>query len=110
MCEDSDNDTIQGYLDNCIHITNTDQWDDDNNWIWNKCEDTDYDKVVFINDNCPFKYNPDQADIDKDNIWDVCDNKDDRYIESNKTFFIWLLIVIVAIFWVWIFSMLRKLQ
>lgn len=110
MCEDSDDDWIMWYLDNCIHITNSNQSDDNNNWIWNKCEDTDYDRIVFVNDNCPFKHNPDQADIDKDGIWDTCDEKDDRFIESNKTFFIILLVIIVALFWIWIVSMLKKLQ
>lgn len=110
MCEDSDGDTIEWYLDNCINISNFDQIDDDNNGIWNVCEDKDYDRILFANDNCPFKYNPDQSDIDRDNIWDVCDEKDNRYIESNKWFFIGLLIMIIALFWVWIYSMLRKLK
>jgi hypothetical protein len=110
MCEDSDNDGIQWYLDNCIDISNANQADDDNNWVWNVCEDSDYDKVIFSNDNCPYKYNPNQWDIDKDGIWDVCDESDERFMESNKTFFIILLLVIVWLFWFGIFSMMKKLK
>lgn len=110
MCEDSDNDWIDGYLDNCIDISNANQADDDNNWVWNVCEDSDYDKIVFSNDNCPYKYNPNQWDIDKDGIWDVCDESDERFMESNKTFFILLLLVIIWLFWFGIFSMMKKLK
>lgn len=110
MCEDSDNDWYLWYLDNCINITNADQLDDDNNWIWNACEDKDWDNILFINDNCPFEYNSDQSDIDKDKIWDACDDKDDRYIESNKWFFIGLLVLITIVFGVWIFFMIKKLK
>jgi len=49
-------------------------------------------------------------DIDKDWIWDKCDDTDNRYIESNSNFFIWLLVFIVLIFGWWIFLMIRKLK
>jgi hypothetical protein len=52
----------------------------------------------------------DQTDIDKDWIWDICDEKDDRYIESNRWFFIGLIITIVIIFLVLIWSMVTKLE
>lgn len=110
MCEDSDNDWIEWYLDNCIHISNADQADNDNNWIWNLCEDSDNDKIIFSNDNCPYKYNPNQWDIDKDWIWDICDESDERFMESNKIFFIILLLVIIGLFWFGIFSMIKKLK
>ncbi len=110
MCEDSDWDSIIWYKDNCINSKNKDQLDSDNNWVWNVCEDTDYDKILFINDNCPYDYNPEQKDIDKDSIWDICDEKDDRFIESNKWFFIWLLIFITFIFSYGIYAMIRKLK
>jgi len=110
ICEDSDNDWIEWLTDNCINITNSDQKDSDNDWIWNACEDDDYDEILASNDNCPFVYNPKQIDIDKDWLWDKCDEKDNRYIESNSNFFIWLLIFIVLIFWTWIFMMIRKLK
>ena len=110
MCDDSDFDNIIGYLDNCINVKNPDQQDSDNNWVWDMCEDNDSDNIIFDTDNCPYNYNPKQIDIDKDWIWDKCDNKDDRYIESNKDFFIWLLVIIVLLFWFWIFSMIKKLK
>lgn len=110
MCEDADNDGFIWYLDNCLHVTNVDQKDDNNNGIWNVCEDLDYDKIISINDNCPHKYNPDQSDVDNDNIWDKCDDTDDRFIESNKTLFIILFLIIVWIFGFWIVSMMKKLK
>lgn len=110
MCEDSDNDWIMWYLDNCINIANPNQKDDDNNGVWNFCEDIDWDRVLFINDNCPFDYNQDQADIDEDKIWDKCDVKDDRFIESNKWFFIWLLVFIALVFGFWIFYTIKKIN
>ena len=110
LCEDSDNDGILWYIDNCINQANSDQKDSDNNWVWDMCEDYDNDTVLTFSDNCPYEYNVDQKDIDNDWRGDVCDKKDDRYIESNKTFFIWLLIVIVSAFASWIFFMIRKLQ
>lgn len=110
MCEDSDSDSIIWYLDNCINVANPDQKDDDNNWIWNACEDTDHDWILFFEDNCPYIYNKDQSDVDKDWIWDKCDEKDDRYIESNKVFFIWLLVILSLVFSFLIFSMINKLK
>ena len=110
LCEDSDDDWYLWYLDNCINITNKGQLDDDNDWIWNLCEDDDWDWVLFALDNCPYNYNSDQSDIDNDNIWDKCDDKDDRYIESNKWFFIWLLVFITFLFGTGIFYMIRKLK
>jgi len=84
--------------------------DDDNNGVWNLCEDKDSDKILFDNDNCPFDYNPEQTDVDNDWIWDKCDEEDNRYIESNSGFFIWLLVAIIIIFWLWIYAMLKKLK
>ncbi len=110
MCEDSDWDWYLWYLDNCINITNKDQLDDDNNWVWNLCEDNDWDKILFALDNCPYNYNPNQEDIDNDNIWDKCDEKDNRYIESNKWFFIWLLVFITILFSWGIYYMFRKMK
>lgn len=110
FCEDSDNDNFLWYLDNCINIANPDQKDDDNNGVWNLCEDYDNDKLLFVDDNCPYNYNPDQKDIDNDWIWDKCDEKDDRFIESNKWIFIWLLLLISMIFAWLIFIMTKKLN
>lgn len=110
MCEDSDVDWILWYIDNCINVSNEDQKDDNNDWVWNACEDSDFDNILFANDNCPFDYNPKQEDIDEDKVWDVCDQKDDRFIESNKTFFIWILVLIALVFTGAIFFMVRKLK
>ncbi len=110
MCEDSDKDWIIWYLDNCINDANNDQKDSDNNGIGNVCEDTDRDNIINWKDNCPYDYNPDQKDIDNDSIWDICDEKDDRFIESNKWFFIWLIVFIVLLFLGWIFMMLWKIN
>lgn len=110
ICEDSDNDWIDWITDNCINTSNTDQKDTDNDWIWDVCEDDDRDNILAQNDNCPYVYNIDQSDVDNDNIWDKCDDTDDRYIESNSNFFIWLLVFITIIFWVWIFVMIKKLK
>ncbi len=110
MCEDSDKDWYLWYLDNCINIANPDQKDSDNDGIWDLCEDDDGDNILFSVDNCPYDYNPVQKDIDNDGIWDKCDKWDNRFIESNKGVFIWLLILIVLIFWWWIFFMVKKLN
>ncbi|MDQ7008876.1 MAG: thrombospondin type 3 repeat-containing protein, partial [Candidatus Gracilibacteria bacterium] len=73
-------------------------------------KDIDNDGILFANDNCPYKYNPLQKDIDKDGIGDKCDETDNRYIESNSTFFIGLLLFIVFIFGGGIFLMIKKLK
>ncbi len=110
MCEDSDNDSIIWYMDNCINIANSNQEDSDNDWVWNVCEDDDKDNIVFSLDNCPYSYNPEQGDIDNDGIWDKCDNDDNRFIESNKAFFVALLVFLVASFSIWIYFMVKKLK
>ena len=110
ISEDSDNDWIIWINDNCINISNKNQEDRDNDWVWNLCEDKDNDKILEWNDNCPYEYNPDQMDIDWDLIWDKCDKEDGRYIESNSSFFIWVLVFITLIFWGWIYIMIRKLK
>lgn len=109
-CEDIDSDGVIGYLDNCSNIWNKDQKDQNNNKVWDACEDDDGDSIVNILDNCIIKQNPDQKDIDGDKIGDACDEKDNRYIESNKNLFIWILISVVILFLVWIYAMIRKLQ
>jgi len=110
ICEDSDWDGVEWLTDNCINIKNPSQNDSDNDWIWDFCEDDDWDNILASNDNCPNDYNPDQSDVDNDNTWDKCDEKDNRYIESNSNFFIWLLVFITIVFWYWIYVMIRKLK
>lgn len=108
--KDSDNDKIRDYDDNCPFISNPDQKDSNANKIWDACEDLDYDGVYFKDDNCPYKWNPKQLDSDNDKIWNECDEKDDRFIESNKIFFISLLVGIIIIFIILMWIMIRKLN
>ncbi len=110
ICEDSDNDGINWIEDNCINISNSDQKDSDNDGIWDACEDSDSDQIFDAIDNCPYDYNPIQSDIDWDNIGDKCDKDDNRFFESNKNIFSWLLILIVWLFWFWILKMFKKLK
>lgn len=110
ICEDSDSDWIDWITDNCINISNSDQKDTDNNWVWDVCEDSDNDNIVFQLDNCPYDYNPDQNDVDQDKIWDKCDKDDNRFIESNKVLFIIILSLIIVVFWVAIFKMIKKIK
>lgn len=99
LCEsDIDKDWVYDKIDNCINIANPNQEDDDKDWYWNVC------------DNCIDTYNFDQKDTDKDWIWNMCDKKDDRYLESNKWFFIWLLIFITIAFGAGIFFIIKKLK
>ncbi len=99
LCEsDVDKDWVYDSIDNCLNIANPNQEDDDSDRIWNAC------------DNCKLKFNIDQSDVDKDWIWDLCDQKDDRYIESNKWFFIGLLIFITIAFGAGIFFIIKKLK
>lgn len=133
-CSDKDSDGILWKIDNCPTVNNGDQTDDNKNGIWDVCEtdtdkdsifdaldncsliankdqfDTDGDGIWDTCDNCSEIYNADQKDIDKDRIWDSCDTKDDRYIESNKTFFISILIIVALLFLWWIGMMISKLK
>jgi len=110
MCEDADKDGYIWYQDNCPYISNPDQKDSNNDGVGDVCEDPDHDEIVNANDNCPYIYNPDQKDIDKDGLWDVCDKKDDRFLESNKYVFMSLLVLLVVLFSVCIYVMLRKMK
>ena len=110
ICEDSDWDWIEWIKDNCMNVANKDQTDSDNDWIGDACEDDDNDRIWFANDNCPTVYNPFQKDIDEDGIGDKCDTEDNRVLESNKTLFMWLLILVSWAFGAWIFMMMKKMK
>jgi len=110
MCSDSDNDGIDGWRDNCPTFSNSDQKDADNNWVWDVCTDFDHDTIVDSLDNCPEIYNPDQTDTDKDKLGNLCDQKDDRFIESNKWFFIIFFGFVCLLFIGGILFFLRKLR
>lgn len=129
-CEDTDNDSIIDWVDNCINIKNSNQEDIDEDWVWdicdncknisnsnqkddNKdsiwdvCEDLDGDKISLVIDNCPNDKNPDQEDIDEDGIWDICDDKDNRFKESNKELYLFILFIVSIVFSSIIFSFKR---
>lgn len=110
ICDDVDWDWILWKYDNCPYVYNPDQKDQNNNSIWDLCEDYDSDWILNFQDNCPYVYNPDQKDIDNDKIWDKCDKKDDRFVESNKYFFIWLIIFFFLIFNFLIYLMFKKMK
>ncbi|MDD3794029.1 MAG: thrombospondin type 3 repeat-containing protein [Candidatus Gracilibacteria bacterium] len=133
-CSDKDKDGIIGEKDNCILIYNPDQKDSDKNSIGDACEsdsdgdkipdtidncknthnpnqeDTDNDGVGDTCDNCKNKFNTSQEDDDKDGVGNICDEVDDRYMESNKGFFIGLLIFITMVFGIGIFFTIKKLN
>lgn len=73
---DSDQDGVPDYIDNCPAIANPLQVDSDSNGIGDACEpvlDSDGDGIVNTVDNCPTVPNPNQLDTDADGIGDVCD-------------------------------------
>ncbi len=110
LCDDSDNDNIVGYRDNCVYHSNADQADDDNDGIGDVCEDDDNDGILAAEDNCPKVANRDQRDDDGDGVGNKCDDKDDRYFESNTTFFKIFIVVVSMIFIALIFFMLNKMK
>ena len=66
VCDDSDEDTVLDYLDNCKSIYNPDQDPE-------ACTDTDGDGFEDPIDNCPERYNIRQEDTDLDGVGDTCD-------------------------------------
>jgi len=116
--KDSDKDWVWDVCDNCKYY-NPAQLDYNKDWIGDICKiindkkilkkkqlkqkmlnkeilkkDKDRDNVLDKKDNCPSKYNPDQKDIDSDWIWDVCDKKDDRFSQTHKWLFKYILFII----------------
>jgi hypothetical protein len=58
---DTDSDGVADCRDNCLSISNPDQFDSDGDGVGNAC------------DNCPEISNPDQADSDSDGTGDACE-------------------------------------
>uniref|UniRef100_A0A8C7QY81 Thrombospondin-1 n=1 Tax=Oncorhynchus mykiss TaxID=8022 RepID=A0A8C7QY81_ONCMY len=72
---DVDRDDVGDRCDNCVHESNPDQVDTDNNGEGDACAiDIDGDGILNERDNCPYVYNVDQRDTDGDGVGDHCDN------------------------------------
>jgi hypothetical protein len=91
ICNDTDNDGVPNYMDNCWNMSNFDQsvfnnacdsfrndpsyWDG-KHWLKDPkcgaaCHDSDGDDIVDVKDNCPLRYNPGQWSIGN-GIGDAC--------------------------------------
>lgn len=73
---DTDGDTVNDLIDNCISIVNTDQADANNDGQGDKCDsdsDSDGDTIFDNLDNCVTIANTDQADANSNGIGDKCD-------------------------------------
>ncbi|MBS2099842.1 BNR-4 repeat-containing protein [Carboxylicivirga linearis] len=74
VMQDTDQDGIADFDDNCPMVANPDQADMDGDGIGDVCDDDrDGDGIPNDIDNCPDVPNPDQEDLDEDGIGDVCD-------------------------------------
>lgn len=110
MCEDADHDGIEGWRDNCPTVSNADQKDSNNDKIGDVCSDTDYDGVYDSQDDCPTAYDPKQEDVDGDKIGNACDPKDDRPLESNRTVFAVLAVLVALAFLTGIALLFRSMS
>lgn len=76
---DLDGDGVANATDNCVHVANVSQDDEDMDGVGDACEpvippaDADGDGVPDATDNCVDAPNPDQADVDADGVGDACE-------------------------------------
>lgn len=74
QADDSDDDGLANFEDNCPYAANPGQEDLDKDNLGDVCdEDIDGDQILNIDDNCMLDANPDQKDSNGDGIGDVCD-------------------------------------
>jgi len=77
---DTDNDGILNYIDNCPLTYNPLQENFDGDEQGDACdEDDDDDGILDVSDNCRFADNPGQEDNDTDGLGNACDNCDCTY-------------------------------
>ena len=84
--EDEDYDGVGDDCDNCPSISNLEQLDSDNNKTGDTCEDIDDDGVIGYLDNCPTIWNAEQYDINDNGVGNVCEDKDNDgiiYVQDN---------------------------
>jgi len=79
---DTDTDTIEDGVDNCVNDANSDQADADGDGLGDACDptpngpDDDGDGIGAVLDNCPDVANTGQEDSDGDGLGDACDPAD----------------------------------
>ncbi|WP_298515877.1 T9SS type A sorting domain-containing protein [uncultured Kordia sp.] len=79
IVEDTDDDGIYNYQDNCPDTPNDDQADQDDDGMGDACDDDmDGDGILNADDNCPLIASDNQNDNDNDGLGDICDYDDDN--------------------------------
>ncbi|GGC02217.1 hypothetical protein GCM10011352_30530 [Marinobacterium zhoushanense] len=70
---DSDGDSIEDAVDNCVTVYNPRQTDLDSDGLGDLCDpDDDNDAIDDGEDNCRYLFNPDQTDMNGDGFGDAC--------------------------------------
>lgn len=78
VAADADADGVVDAVDNCVHVGNATQEDEDANYLGDACEDFDLDGVMGATDNCKDSPNKNQRDEDSDGVGDACDPDESR--------------------------------